>query len=166
MTFKLKIILILISFFLSSCFSNRLITKSEKEKVISIDNVNYKLLKIGQNSFINNYGEGSNFTIKNSKTKEKGRFYLIEIEIENLSNSKKIIDLDEIALCNDNKECLKPSRIDVQSIIDIPANNKLELGSNKNVGRKLIYAAPKNFKPKYILFNQENNQYIEFNYKN
>jgi hypothetical protein len=165
MTFKLKILTVLICFFLSSCFSNRLISNSQKEYKINIDNVNYKLTKAAGNSFVNN-GGGGYLKIKNYETKEKGKFYLIEIDIHNLSNSEKIIELNEISLCNDKKECLKPLKIHVKSLVDIPAKDKLELDSNKKAGRELIYAAPDNFNPKYILFNQENNEFIEFNYKN
>lgn len=153
-------LLIICAGFFGSCFTNKMITKKPGA---SVNNMEYTLTKVAQNSRIN-HGPGY-AVVKDEETGKIGRFYLIELTINNLSDNEKKFDLTKVCLCDVNKNCFTPTRIELKSLIDLPSKRIITLKPNKKKGRKLIFAGPKNFKPKYVLLNSDSNESIEFEYK-
>lgn len=151
-----KLKLIISSLLLSSCFSNKMISKQPS---LLLNDIEYKLTKVAQNGYTNNYGGGGYYVVKN------GKFYLIDMYFTNNSSDKKEVNLTEISLCNKEKLCLKPSRIDVKSFIDIPSDDIMTLKVKQKKGRTLIFPGPKDFIPKYVLLNNREKGYITFDYK-
>jgi hypothetical protein len=152
--------LIFCSVFFSSCFTNKMITKKPST---SANDLEFTLTKVAQNPRIN-HGPGY-AVVKDEKTGKLGRFYLIEMTIKNLSNSEQKIDLTKVCLCDLNKNCFTPTRIELKSIVDLPSKRIITVKPNKKRGRKLIFAGPKDFNPQYVLLNSESNELIEFEYK-
>lgn len=154
--------LIYCSVFFSSCFTNKMITKKPTKIV---HNMEYTVVKVAQNGLTNNYGGPGYTTVKDKSTGKAGKFYLVEINFKNLSNSEKELDLTKICLCDINKKCLTPTRIDVKSIFDIVSKKTITFKPNELKRRELFFPGPKDFKPKYVLINSESNELIEFEYK-
>ena len=152
--------LIFCSVFFSSCFTNKMITKKPST---SANDLEFTLTKVAQNPRIN-HGPGY-AVVKDEKTGKIGRFYLIEMTVKNLSDSEQQVDLTKVCLCDVNKNCFTPTRIELKSIVDLPSKRIITLKPNKKRGRKLIFAGPKNFKPEYVLLNSESNEFIKFEYK-
>lgn len=154
------LLLILFAGFFGSCFTNKMITKKPST---TANDLEFTLTKVAQNPRIN-HGPGYAL-VKDEKTGKIGRFYLIEMTIKNHSNDDKVIDLTQVCLCDLNKNCFTPTRIELKSIIDLPSKRIITVKPNKKRGRKLIFAGPKDFKPKYVLLNSNSNEFIEFEYK-
>jgi hypothetical protein len=154
------LLLVFCACFFGSCFTNKMITKKPGAFVNEIE---YTLTKVAQNKRIN-HGPGY-AVVRDKKTGEIGNFYLIEFTVKNLSNDDLKLDLTKVCLCDVNKNCFTPTRIELKSIIDLPSKRIISLKPNKKKGRKLIFAGPKYFKPKYVLLNSESNDSIEFEYK-
>ena len=125
----------------------------------------YTLVKVAQNGMTNNYAGPGYMMVKDQNTGKSGKFYLIELNFKNLSNSENELDLTKICLCDINKNCLSPTRIDVKSIFDIVSKKTITFKQNELKRRELFYPGPKNFKPKYVLLSSESNEFIEFDYK-
>ncbi|WP_188438582.1 hypothetical protein [Planktosalinus lacus] len=154
------LLLIICAGIFSSCFTNKMVTKKPG---ISINNINYTLTKVAQNGRIN-HGPGY-AVVKDKETGKNGKFYLIELTMKNLSKDEKKFDLTKVCLCDVKKNCFTPTRIELKSIIDLPSKRIITLKPNKKRGRKLIFAGPKNFQPKYVLLNSESEELIEFEYE-
>ncbi len=137
----------------------------EGQNTIVTNDIEYKLTKVGQNNHTNNYGGGGYYRIKNETTGEAGKFYLIDIELVNQSNEDKEINLTKISLCDKNKTCLRPTRFDVTSVVDIPSKKVINLAPGERKKRTLIFPGPSSFVPRLVLVNLEENKFIEFSYK-
>ena len=155
------LVLCLLILSLSSCFTNRMFIKNEFQEHEGIE---YLLTKVAENWFTNNYGDNSYVTVKDKETGATGRFYLVEIEIKNTSDEKKEINLAKLKLCDKSGFCLLPSRIDVKSFVDIPSYSILILNPHETQGRQLFYPGSKEFIPEYVLIDETENIYIEFEY--
>lgn len=152
------IVVVSITFFLSSCGSNRVVGEKEKH-MITYDSIDFQLSKITRLGSINSYGGGTFSHVK------KGKFYIVTLEAKNNNAIKKEINLDEIILCDSSKTCLAVGRIDYNTVVDFPADRILKLRPYQKDGRHMFYAGPRDFVPMYFVINKDKNIFIKFEFK-
>lgn len=149
---------------LSSCFTNKLIP-TEEAYVIDEAAYTITLINVAQNNMMNSsMGPGYYNTVKNTATKEPGKFFKATIVIKNNTNQTKEIDLREVLLCGEDKTCLQAYEYHMKSIVDGYVDAVLDLKGGKEKGRELYYMGSKKFVPKYLI-NQVSGKFIEFTYE-